>query len=91
MRFGKLELSLVGVTAVFMIVASIFLGGCAYPADLGDDAPKAVRNIRYVQDDRTGICFAVLGSVTYYGYQAISIATVPCELAALEGGATRGK
>lgn len=44
--------------------------------------------IKYYQDDRTGMCFALLESSTHNGWRVRSIANVPCtsSVMALVGG-----
>lgn len=39
---------------------------------------KAANTISFVRDRRTGLCFAMLGSMGYGGYISTSIASVPC-------------
>ena len=33
----------------------------------------------YFTDQRTGLCFAAIESVTYAGYQVVSLTAVPCD------------
>ncbi len=64
-------------TAVLLGV--VFLTGC-----LGGDAPdpgtakKAAQNVAYSKDERTGLCYASVSSVSYSGFNVISITNVPC-------------
>lgn len=35
--------------------------------------------LSYFKDDRTGICFAVINSASYVGFEITSITQVPCD------------
>lgn len=62
--------------------AALLLAALAVACTNTSPAPPAVRlvpDIRYIKDERTGICFAAVQSRTYYGYNVVSLATVPCE------------
>ena len=49
------------------------------PMDTGN-VEDVLAHLDYIgPDPRTGLCFAVVGSTTYYGYITRSITTVPCD------------
>ncbi len=56
------------------IIALTFLSACMLDREAADEA---IRRIRYIQDSRTGVCFAYAWIGGIYGGPAL--ATVPCE------------
>jgi len=65
-----------------VVILALLMGGCyqTQPIALSSEQGKSMANeIRYVKDDRAGLCFATITSATYVGFQVISIATIPCE------------
>lgn len=61
------------------LLSIILLVGCTIPkSPTGEEKYKATDAIRYTVDRRTGICFAVMMSRIYSGYQVFSISSVPC-------------
>jgi len=63
-----------------VMVACMFLVACQ-DSEGFHTAPPALNqdNIRYVKDNRTGLCFAAYNSATDEGYMVTSLSTVPCE------------
>ena len=59
------------------------LSACA-DTESNHAAPPALNqdNIRYVKDNRTGLCFAAYNSATDEGYVVTSLSNVPCETVA---------
>lgn len=67
---------------ILLLCACLGLAGCSdsvsvEPSHDGLKSKAAV--IGYVQDERTGLCFAVLQSMSYGLYPVASIATVDCD------------
>ena len=62
------------------IAACALLSACA-DSEGNHAAPPALNqdNIRYVKDNRTGLCFAAYNSATDEGYMVTSLSNVPCE------------
>lgn len=62
-----------------VLLGMVFVVGCS-----GGEAPdpgtakKAAQNIAYSKDERTGLCYASVSSMSYAGYNVISITNVPC-------------
>lgn len=62
------------------LAVALLVTGCSRPNPPSpEDRDEAVNAIRYVKDNRTGICFAMLRSQTDSGFQVFSIAAVPVE------------
>lgn len=66
-----------------IMVGSLFLVGCSVnPSELSDGYVRNfARTTKYVKDERTGICFAVVASRATGGLTStgVAMATVPCE------------
>lgn len=75
--------SLMGIAlcAVFTIC-----GGCGCAASNTDNISFDTTKIKYYQDNRTGLCFAVTGSVQAgdSDTKSVEMACVPCNEAVLE-------
>lgn len=48
-------------------------------APSNSDAENNVNQISYIKDSRTGLCFGMLNSTSYTGYEITSITCVPCD------------
>lgn len=68
---------------ILVVMVALFLAGCS-PREARPDEQKGVADsITYIQDHRTGICFALIASPSANsGWTVMSIATVPCDAAA---------
>jgi hypothetical protein len=75
------------IQALFLCVVMTvcMFAGCAQQASKvsDDEAKKFVAEATYAKDDRTGMCFAVIGSKTWDSpsQQGMSFTWVPCEQA----------
>lgn len=66
----------------FLIVflCGIILTSCNMTsAPSNSDAQSNVSQISYIKDTRTGLCFGMLNSTSYTGYEITSITCVPCD------------
>lgn len=63
----------------------IFLCGIIFTSCNMTSAPSSanaqnnVTKISYIKDSRTGLCFGMLNSTSYSGYETTSITCVPCD------------
>lgn len=64
---------LIGLSLIFVLIA------CQVPAHYRSDDNDVISGIKYIKDDRTGLCFAILTSVSANTYIIISITCVPCD------------
>ncbi len=72
-------------TYILSLVVVLTLGACTNPVNVGkSNAKEAVNNITYTFDDRTKLCFAVLGNVGDSGFIKQSITFVPCTKEVME-------
>jgi hypothetical protein len=56
------------------------LGSCTHVSSpTPDNTADALRHVTYARDPRTGVCFALLRSTTYYSYNVVSLTAVPSE------------
>lgn len=62
------------------IIGVLLMPSCGLPTTPDDRKPDTgiQRSILYVHDERTNLCFAIVGSVSYGGYTQNSMTLVPC-------------
>lgn len=64
---------------LFPLLLAVMMSGCdGADAPRRDVADKAVANVVYSKDARTGLCFGTITSTSYAGYSVVSITAVPC-------------
>lgn len=70
-------------TLVFTLIIACFLTGCGVSVSKTSSgiAQEAVNKLTYAQDQRTGLCYAVVSSssATHVNDQGMTITWVPCE------------
>lgn len=71
-----------GVPPALLILLSITVASCT-GIIVEEVSPtvskKVVNSITYIRDERVGLCFATVSSLTYAGMRIVSITNVPCE------------
>lgn len=67
--------------SICMVLVAVLLGvsACTQLTSVETSKEDVVRSMSYIKDDRTGLCFSVVGSVSYPGWHVISHTSVPCE------------
>ena len=76
------------IAAVAAIGCAVALSGCGQVIELGsEEAPDNPEGLKYVQDERTGLCFAYDGAIMITGFKGVGmgmLAEVPCTPEVLE-------
>jgi hypothetical protein len=68
------SLKVIAIGTVLMLV------GCTDTVHVSESTKTDVlRDLAYVRDSRTGLCFAVLQTQGYGGFQSASITNIPCD------------
>lgn len=66
------------------VICGLTLSACSNPVTLStDQKAEAMETIVYAKDQRTGLCFALLGNMNENGFIKSSITNVPCTPAVL--------
>jgi len=72
---------------LLIILCLVFMCGCsAVPSEISDSKVKeTMKEMKYVQDPKTGICFAMVSSRVWYlgifprNQNGLGLTVVPCE------------
>lgn len=62
---------------ILLIAATLALFACGINTQPAENADPIVQDIRYKLDEKRQLCFAIITSVTYYGYQVVAFTHVP--------------
>lgn len=57
-------------------ITTLLLVACQSDIERNEEVKE---RLSYFKDDRTGLCFAQISSMSYAGYYTVSIAAVPCD------------
>lgn len=68
------------LAVLFVCLSMMALESCSLPVKTEpSEVTDILSKITYVQEPRSGLCFAILASLTYNGYRNFSLTNVPCD------------